>query len=297
MVTENNLATDISWLIEGRAVYHYTTAEGLLGILTSGRIWASSVLHMNDASELLYAQKLYLDELDAYLRSMERREVLNDLDFAVTLTGIGRGLIEEVLVFAACFCRNGDLLSQWRGYGGAGGGYALGLDLPLTRATGWEWWDLVEVVYEESQQRQRFRSFFERTLKRAREEPWQGPGHPWPPIADIQREALYLLATCKSPAFSEEQEIRLVTWRHISAPLDVKWRPGRNLPVPYVEVSLTEDSSLWRGKPPVVDIVVGPTSHFEAQDRAFRFLLRQGGYQLNGYERIRIRRSAVPLRF
>jgi hypothetical protein len=29
-------------------------------------------------------------------------------------------------VLAACFCTNGDLLSQWRGYAGGVGGYAIG---------------------------------------------------------------------------------------------------------------------------------------------------------------------------
>src|SRR5205085_11962410 len=28
--------------------------------------------------------------------------------------------------YLACFCENGDLLSQWRGYGSVGGGYAAG---------------------------------------------------------------------------------------------------------------------------------------------------------------------------
>lgn len=36
-------------------LYHYTDQHGLLGILTSGRIWATDVLHLNDSSEVRYA--------------------------------------------------------------------------------------------------------------------------------------------------------------------------------------------------------------------------------------------------
>jgi hypothetical protein len=36
-------------------IYHYTTQAGLLGIIRRRELWASSILHLNDASEFGYA--------------------------------------------------------------------------------------------------------------------------------------------------------------------------------------------------------------------------------------------------
>jgi hypothetical protein len=45
-------------------LYHYTTQEGLLGILKEGVIRASSIQHLNDSSEFTYAVKIGLDALE-----------------------------------------------------------------------------------------------------------------------------------------------------------------------------------------------------------------------------------------
>jgi hypothetical protein len=46
-----------------RPLWHYTTASGLEGILSSRSLWASDVQYMNDASELSYAEGLIADEV------------------------------------------------------------------------------------------------------------------------------------------------------------------------------------------------------------------------------------------
>src|SRR5262245_31729354 len=42
-------------------LYHYTTAQGLHGMLTSGRVWATNVGFLNDPSEMRYAARLIRD--------------------------------------------------------------------------------------------------------------------------------------------------------------------------------------------------------------------------------------------
>jgi hypothetical protein len=46
-------------------IYHYTNAQGLLGILQSGNLWATHFLGMNDVSEVHYARELALDAIDS----------------------------------------------------------------------------------------------------------------------------------------------------------------------------------------------------------------------------------------
>ena len=45
-------------------LYHYTTQEGLLGILRDKCIWATDIRYLNDTSEGQIFTKLFLDELN-----------------------------------------------------------------------------------------------------------------------------------------------------------------------------------------------------------------------------------------
>src|ERR1035441_639495 len=48
-------------------LYHYTTAQGLIGIFNEG-LWASSAYHLNDSNEFGYAINLVRDTLQNNLR-------------------------------------------------------------------------------------------------------------------------------------------------------------------------------------------------------------------------------------
>ena len=95
-------------------LYHYTSAEGLVGIITSGTLWASDMLSLNDTSEAEYAWNLtgqILDEYNADVPEQHRHRFK---------TQLREYMFRRYTPFVACFCQNGDLLSQWRGYGGGG---------------------------------------------------------------------------------------------------------------------------------------------------------------------------------
>ena len=48
---------------ESPIVYHYTTPEGLWGIIDSGELWMSDYSYLNDAVELNYGLQLASAEL------------------------------------------------------------------------------------------------------------------------------------------------------------------------------------------------------------------------------------------
>jgi len=54
-------------------IFHYTSLEGLLGIIKSKSIWATNVFYLNDASELNYSRKLFIDQLRKY-----QEEIIKD---------------------------------------------------------------------------------------------------------------------------------------------------------------------------------------------------------------------------
>jgi hypothetical protein len=99
-------------------LYHYTDQTGLLDILNTGELWATKVQYMNDATEFGLAVDLAKSRLEERIRKFsngDRCELLRTI--ADGLSGIAR-----VNVCSVSFCENPDLLSQWRGYSGAGGG-------------------------------------------------------------------------------------------------------------------------------------------------------------------------------
>jgi len=99
-------------------VYHYTTIEGLLGILDQKKLWATDVSFMNDASEYDYASGLITNEL----KSLEERFLLGagspDSDLRHLIFNGLRHLAttRQFRVYASCFCEAKNLLSQWRAY-------------------------------------------------------------------------------------------------------------------------------------------------------------------------------------
>jgi hypothetical protein len=136
-------------------VYHYTNADGLLGIVQAHQLRASNAAFLNDSTELVHVQKI-LETVVA-----ELRDVYSEGTPARLLTFIERllGLSQEWFdVYVACFCRKDDLLSQWRGYPPVGGGYAIGFNsASLARDRG----VLRKVIYELDTQRRLIRELVE----------------------------------------------------------------------------------------------------------------------------------------
>jgi len=46
-----------------KIIYHYTSLQGLLGIIESRSIWTTNIIYLNDTSELNYATKLFNEEV------------------------------------------------------------------------------------------------------------------------------------------------------------------------------------------------------------------------------------------
>ncbi len=101
-------------------LYHYSSAEGLLGIIQSRQLWATNALYLNDTSEISDALEVFRSELESV--------PLNLGEMAGFLSqGIPEYSEQAPLDhFVVSFCEGGDLFSQWRGYGSQGTGYSIG---------------------------------------------------------------------------------------------------------------------------------------------------------------------------
>lgn len=103
-------------------LYHYTDLNGANGIITSKSLRLTKIKYLNDTSELNYGIGLFRSvagNISNRIDNSEKREFLK-------ATAEQLSSFSQTNICIASFCENGDLLSQWRAYGGLGCGVALG---------------------------------------------------------------------------------------------------------------------------------------------------------------------------
>jgi hypothetical protein len=94
-----------------RLLYHYTSADGLLGILSTGTLWATQIRFLNDTAEFTFARDALVRE--AYVRSARLRHPLVKRIVTREIRRVEHGHIPAYVV---SFSERGNMLSQWRAY-------------------------------------------------------------------------------------------------------------------------------------------------------------------------------------
>jgi Protein of unknown function (DUF2971) len=135
---------------EPKLLYHYTTQQGLLGILNNQCIWATHIRYLNDSSEYSHGLQIVralVDEIDFKIDLMPEisneettREMGNRVKTLLRDALLGASSLP---VFVASFFESnevgmssqkhdpGDVLEQWRAYSGGSAGFSIGFDREL----------------------------------------------------------------------------------------------------------------------------------------------------------------------
>jgi hypothetical protein len=194
-----------------RRLHHYTTLDGLTGIVAGDTLWASDARFLNDSSELTYAADL----IDAAVEDVLAGVTSDTVKAALPeRRGFANGFEYGRRPFIACFCEEEDLLSQWRGYDAGQTGFSLGLGLssPFDLPEGTY---LRKVVYDPDRQRSSVSQVVRTWVDTAEQLIESGrfdaaDVFPYPAIWALQ-EALAEHHLCfKHPTFAEEREWRLI---------------------------------------------------------------------------------------
>jgi hypothetical protein len=302
-------------LPESGVLFHYTTAEGLKGIVEKNEFWASSAYFLNDSAEVTYGCGVLRQVLDEWIgcRSGGGRNSIS-LDLAQDLKGeFEDHLLNRVVapVYLACFCEDGNLLSQWRAYGPTGG-YALGFDvLPHTGGFTPEpntyTAKLLRVEYDRDEQIKRCKSILNTVLP-ILDEP--EVGHVIPQLAShgavnyqrirgiIEDMLMEEAVAFKDEAFSVEKEWRLVVRRREllkqgtddggKSPIQIHFRPARGYLIPYLRLIPT----IGHDKIPLRSIRSGPTL-----DRLAVMLSIAPLLNTNGFKGVHLEHSSISARF
>ena len=95
-------------------LWHYTNADGLKGIVTRDRLWATDTAFLNDSVELIYGVDLALAAMRAIAdQGVSASTARLMLALGEPGSGILRPFLDESLrLFVTCFCSDDDLL-RW----------------------------------------------------------------------------------------------------------------------------------------------------------------------------------------
>lgn len=259
----------------GRVVYHYTNAPALIGMLESGRIWATHVSRMNDVMEYEIGVTFVTQSVGAILDRPSGE-----------LVGKAISRLKSVDTYIACYSAARNRLSQWRAYAGTGTGYSIGLKTSEMATTDGRMPLLEKVLYH----RDVAEAVLLRLLDRVDEFLSRND------FGEV--EVGYLLGMLESTfnnvacivkhsGFEEEAEYRHIYQPSTSAlSLDTKYRSGRFGLTPYVELEFLQEKRL-----PIESITIGPCRDPRSEEKSLGMMLAK-----YGYGNVEIRMSGIPFR-
>ncbi len=275
-------------LAQGDILYHYTSLEGLRGIVQSGEIWASDSRFMNDKLELSYA-----------LNQMQRL-VSDDPKYTIPAAALDAVFQPgRAWQFVTCFSRARDQLSQWRAYGSSRVSVAIGFDRKhLTKVTESDGGTLSECAYASADELTAIKHNLEPIAAALHQECSSQPDGRLTNVelqGRLSLAAVEIASTIKHPTFSEEREVRAVMPIAKVTPR-VKFRTSSGSIIPFVPLVL--DRRRLRPAPPIeryanhlgmIEVVVWPADADSQILDAIDMLLVSAGNVL-------INRSSCPYR-
>jgi len=254
---------------------HYTSLQGLVGIVASNEVWLSDHRFVNDPLEYEYGKQLALNTIkDAVSAEMsaEFRRFLDALISSLSESS-GMGIYIGSMSFSA------DKLDQWKGYGNASesicikfaGDYGLwntGNSHPTHLRQ-------QKIIYDKELQVRLIQAII-RVFKRNFDD-FRSVTYPFLKDLTWLIESQFILF--KHPEYKSEDELRLTIANldHILANKKPKHRITKGMVVPYITTKyISRDPSPPLNRLPIKEIVVSPTSHRDLLESVKVFIANMG---------------------
>lgn len=253
--------------LKGQTLYHYTTQEGLLGIVNSRALWATSIHYLNDSTEFNYTFNLLKHQLESKIRASTKR---SPALYRRVLSSLGH-LKQNVTVYVGSFTEDGDSLSQWRAYTQNGIGFSLGFkDTYLSSLALGQGYQLRKCVYDEKEQSK----IISRLIEKSESMSDSGTA-----ASFIYGAVMQVAPLLKDPAFRDEKEWRIVSglflWigdKFVGFSSDDKpeLRAGKSMLIPYKKFKLEDEHGYLQ----VAESYLGPTPHVELAQASLATLVK-----------------------
>ena len=277
---------------EDLILYHYTTSNGLKGILDSRSIWCSHIRYFSDPKEWVYGESKVISKIEDLL-SLEKDSNIEELlkDLIMLIRSITNSFYD---IYAACFCKNGNLLSQWRGYSNRGGGYSLGFTFDSDTKFTYDFQKypyiklaaLRKIIYDVDTQNDLIDKALERLVDAGRKAINRilktnnslPPGFLNQMAMGFANRLAEVIVSIKEPVFSEEDEWRLIIFKSRVLDQDNKreinfWEKSGEL-IPYLSASIynkNEKELIF----PLNSIRIGPSLDSERVKHSLDLLIKK----------------------
>lgn len=248
---------------EDAVLYHYCTAETFHAICSGKKIRFSDLFSMNDFMEMHWGYQIW-EEVATELKDEYGLEFIDAIDIILHQSGM------KGLPLASCFSLSGDILSQWRAYGANGNGYAIGFSascltqLPVRP---------LRVLYDKEEQIKELRAVIKslHTVESSR-------GHVMDSdFFEVVVRIAFDLASFKNPAFSEENEVRMIhllnfvesnkslrlvdpggiAYNSSHPSQTVNFFIRDSAPVTYIDIDFTCEGKIS----PIKEVIIGPRNN------------------------------------
>lgn len=259
-------------------LYHYTSIDGLKGIIESKKFWATEYHFLNDDDEFTYCDGLLQEMLKEEYSSCD---FYNPLALCITEAMIGYRFHMETVqdsFYVVSFSKNSDNLTLWSEFAGQGCNirtkdFQLFADIENIRYQG-------SVLYNRGEQKQRLWQAMldvaegvtstnienKRQLKEVIENMSQQEYRSFADVL-VHLVSFYGMAM-KRPQFAAEEEYRVI---FDSKGKDIKYRQKDGLLLPYIELGLQENLEAMQ------EIKLAPRSCGELSKYSMRSFLAAKG--------------------
>lgn len=220
---------------------------GLLGIVATGRIWATKIRYLNDLSESEKIWDFVLERVRSRIETGNNK--IKESSTKILEIAKRRRLSTD---FVASFSEDSDSLSQWRSYCPDGRGVSIGFSTSSLRS---QW--IADPKGGKS-------AFVGHNFNKIRYLPHENDGSLDPEIDELLRlcsemgtfegfkgpitaEEFFIAwvsltsTRYKHKAFEQEKEWRLALLKPHKPMPHQRFRPGQSMLIPYVEVELNRD--------------------------------------------------------
>ena len=291
----NHFARKIREHVTIDQMFHYTSADGALSILQSGRMRFTDYAFLNDTREIAHGidiiRSVLTNEKHAAgsRASTKLRSHLDEVD-----------PFSSYQIYTASFSSKSDSLSQFRLYGPL----AIGFETDPTwfsDSKGDVHFD--RVVYDPDKQSRLIEVFLHLFRQSEEKDAALIAGDEKERVTTdyLISQLLRIVAFFKHPAFSDEREVRIV----YSEPLETmkefgvdlakrQFRVSGGLIVPFTDtfdMSRQNDGDTPSAKLPLKSVVIGPVAQAETLAKGMRGLL-----DANGYNDVDVHLSEAPFR-
>lgn len=281
-------------------LYHYTSQQGLLGIIKNKELLMTDILYLSDSSEYKHT----LDLLKSLVETREKQ--------LSTLTGMSgndvNSKVRKVYRYLKSYCELGidktnerlienyifslsrkeDDLNQWRSYCPREGGFSIGFDYKRLSSIIYQeknkGYTIRECIYDPTKKNEIINSILKPIddILENEKNDFDVEGL----YSEIIIQMTYHSSYLKHKKFEDEQEFRIIN-NGINVFDIIDYRQGKSMIVPHVRFSPRDvDDNL-----PISKIIIGPTPLPELSRLSVRSLLES-----KNYEEVKVEISNIPYR-